>query len=67
MILKSNIEVKPIIIQQNTSIISSGTTGLHVWPACFQLIEYLTNNKKILENKLAIDCKFFAEKYYDNQ
>jgi hypothetical protein len=41
----------PIIIEQYASIIANGTTGLHVWPACFQLMEYFYESDHLLDNK----------------
>jgi hypothetical protein len=46
-----NYEDTPIIIEQYASIIANGTTGLHVWPACFQLMDYLDANEHLLDNK----------------
>jgi hypothetical protein len=46
---------KPVIIQQYASIIAEGTTGLHVWPAAFRLLEYLNKNKYLtIEKYLAL-------------
>ena len=45
------LDEKPIAIEQYSSIIANGTTGLHVWPASFQLIEYFYKNESLLENK----------------
>ena len=41
----------PVVIEQSTTIIANGTTGLHVWPACFHLISYLSRNVHLLSNK----------------
>lgn len=46
---------KGIIIEQYASIISNGTTGLHVWPACYQLVDYLKKNTKIFMNKTILE------------
>lgn len=43
-----------IIIEQHASIISKGTTGLHIWPACYFLVEFLKENKSLFENKLVL-------------
>jgi hypothetical protein len=45
------LDERPIVIEQYSSIIANGTTGLHVWPASFQLIEYFYKNESLLENK----------------
>jgi hypothetical protein len=42
---------KPVVIEQYSSIIAHGTTGLHVWPACNHMINFLNKNSSILENK----------------
>lgn len=47
----NNYNDTPIIIEQYASIIANGTTGLHVWPACFQLMEYFYENEYLLNNK----------------
>jgi predicted nicotinamide N-methyase len=43
------------VIEQNTSIIANGTTGLHAWPACFRMIEYLEENSHLIENKRVLE------------
>ena len=42
---------QPIIVEQSRAIIANGTTGLHVWPACFQLINYLDRNRHLISRK----------------
>jgi hypothetical protein len=41
----------PIIIEQYESVISNGTTGLHIWPACTHLLDFLEKNQKFIQNK----------------
>lgn len=48
---KDDISKKPVVVEQNSSIISDGTTGLHTWPACYRMIEFLMSNKSGLLNK----------------
>lgn len=45
------IDSSPIIVEQSRAIIANGTTGLHVWPACFQLINYLDRNRHLINQK----------------
>ena len=44
-------ENRPVIIEQHTAHIANGTTGLHVWPACFKLVNFVNKNKDIFHNK----------------
>jgi len=56
LLLKDNYDSqqKPIIIEQYASIIAEGTTGLHIWPAAFKLMEYLNKNKHLTFEKYKI-------------
>jgi hypothetical protein len=57
------LDLEPIIIEQNVSIISNGTTGLHIWPACYQLISYTQKNKSMFENKTILELGAGVGKY----
>ncbi len=46
---------RPIIVEQSSSIIAHGTTGLHIWPACTQLIWYLDRHQAILSDKCVLE------------
>lgn len=49
---KNDISRPPVVVEQNSSVISNGTTGLHAWPACFQMIEFLESRMEdLLSNK----------------
>lgn len=43
--------INPIIIEQYESVISNGTTGLHIWPACTHLLNYLERSSKFIQKK----------------
>ena len=43
------------MIEQYANIISHGTTGLHVWPACTQLIEFLSSRPHLLDGRVVLE------------
>ncbi|RMZ95767.1 hypothetical protein BpHYR1_039451 [Brachionus plicatilis] len=49
--LKEDMTKKPVIFEQFLSAITCGTTGLHIWPACYELINFIEKNKNFLDNK----------------
>jgi len=50
-----DVKSNTILIEQYANIISNGTTGLHVWPACYQLVDYLKINHDIFNNKSVLE------------
>ncbi|KAI8899908.1 S-adenosyl-L-methionine-dependent methyltransferase [Globomyces pollinis-pini] len=45
----------PIIIKEDTALISKGTTGLSTWGACLLCIEYLSTNLNLLKDRDIIE------------
>lgn len=43
-----------LTLEESTSMLSHGTTGLQIWPAALWLAEWILENPDVFENKYAL-------------